>query len=526
MKTPTWKKVALSGIAGLVLLSIIGERILSSWLRDRISQAVAAAHIETTDVGVNLYTRSIGLRHVRWSPVDTTSLPGGDSLTQVSFKEISLKGIRIYPLIRDRKVSIRKIIAADGDVRIGHRPSSPASERPKLQVNGLDIESLQILNTSFTVSSDSMTTWSARGDVKIGSIALTDPGNPLVLASYEAPYIDLDLTNVSMNQVNGYFGFRIGRLAFDRHRQTLRCDSLSVTPMYPKVEFARRKGTQSTWASADIPLIEVYGLDMKGHVDSTLTASKVVISHARIDAFRDRRIPLRRKAELPMPMAWLRKLSMALEIDSIMVNNMSIAYEHVSEGGFAPGTIRFEELEALFLNVSNREYNNQPKAITLEARSRIMGKGLIQATFLFPLSPRSRYQAKGTIQTMPLASLNPMLENAAFVSVESGQLNKLDFQFSYDNDASDGSLTIDYQDLKLRTLKKDRSGEMDQLKTLIVNTAIRNDRNRTGTIHAERDKRRFIFHYWAASLMDGIRDAAVPAVPPASKKQQVNKKKK
>jgi hypothetical protein len=81
-------------------------------------------------------------------------------------------------------------------------------------------------------------------------------------------------------------------------------------------------------------------------------------------------------------------------------------------------------------------------------------------------------------------------------------------------------VAIDYEGLKVKGLKKDKDGNENQVKSLVVNTALRNNNSKTGAINNERDKRRFIFHYWATSLMDGIRDAVMPA---ASEKKQKEK---
>jgi hypothetical protein len=198
---------------------------------------------------------------------------------------------------------------------------------------------------------------------------------------------------------------------------------------------------------------------------------------------------------------------------------MEVVYEHFSEEAFEPGVLRFRQLNAMFLNVYNRAYNNTRPVTTLYATSAIMG-GKIQAQFSLPLQPGVPYEARGKITKLPLTELNPMLENAAFVSIESGVLNALDFRFNYNNDLSTGEVSIDYEGLKVKGLKKDKEGSENQVKSLVVNTALRNNNSKTGAINNERDKRRFIFHYWATSLMDGIRDAVMPA---AGEKKQKEK---
>ena len=106
---------------------------------------------------------------------------------------------------------------------------------------------------------------------------------------------------------------------------------------------------------------------------------------------------------------------------------------------------------------------------------------------------------------MSLHHLNPVLENLAFIRIESGRLNALNFDFDYNDKASKGSLTINYQDLKITGLKKEKSKDESDMKTFLINTIVKNDKDknmpidkRTGTIEFERDRKRQIFNFWCS----------------------------
>jgi len=75
---------------------------------------------------------------------------------------------------------------------------------------------------------------------------------------------------------------------------------------------------------------------------------------------------------------------------------------------------------------------------------------------------------------------------------------------------------INYEDLKFKGLKKEKSREKDDLKTLLINTIVRNDKDkdvprekRTGTISFERDRKRQIFNFWWKSLLSGIKGSVL-----------------
>jgi hypothetical protein len=100
--------------------------------------------------------------------------------------------------------------------------------------------------------------------------------------------------------------------------------------------------------------------------------------------------------------------------------------------------------------------------------------------------------------------------------VQSGNLNNLYFKFTYTDKVSNGRVTINYEDLKIDGLKKEKNPVINDLKTLLINTVLKNDKDksvpmekRTGTIEFERDRQRQIFNYWWKSLFSGIKSSVL-----------------
>jgi hypothetical protein len=192
-----------------------------------------------------------------------------------------------------------------------------------------------------------------------------------------------------------------------------------------------------------------------------------------------------------------------------------ITYEEFPEKGYHTGKVTFEKLNATVDHLSNRDYYPDYEQATLKATSYIMGKGLLKAEFSLPYGKSQVYNAKGSFSDFSLYRLNPILENLAFVSVTSGRLNQLTFNFDYTDRKSTGTVLVNYEDLKVNSLTKEKDPEKNEIKTLLVNTILKKNKNekvdkekRTGTIDFERDKRRAIFHYWWRSLLTGIKSSA------------------
>jgi len=193
-----------------------------------------------------------------------------------------------------------------------------------------------------------------------------------------------------------------------------------------------------------------------------------------------------------------------------------VTYEEFPEKGYHPGYITFEKLNATLDHLTNRDHYPDYKQATLKASTYVMGKGLLNAEFSLPYGKSQIYNAKGGLDNFSLYRLNPMLENVAFMSVTSGKLNHLAFNFDYTDLKSNGTVLVNYENLKINSLTKEKDSEKNEIMTFIVNTILKKNKTeeldkerRRGTVEFDRDRRRAIFHYWLRSLLSGIKSSAL-----------------
>ena len=160
-----------------------------------------------------------------------------------------------------------------------------------------------------------------------------------------------------------------------------------------------------------------------------------------------------------------------------------------------------------------------------------MENGVIKVDFTLPYNEAQVYNAKGRISNLGLHRLNPILESLAFIRVESGRLNALDFNFDYDDYVSHGNMTINYENLKLAGLTKDKESKENELKSFALGLFVRKDKDRevpiekrSGKIYYERDRRRAIFNVWVKSLFSGVKSSVMD--PPAEGKTLTRKERR
>jgi hypothetical protein len=493
-------------VLGLIILLAGG--ILSYYARKKAEERLASVGITLGSFQINLFTQSLSVE-------DLDMNFAGDSAQAVPqlahIESITLSGISLYDLLIHNKIVINKVTLEDGNIRYNRNVEfndSPANSNSRLK--GITIHGFIIRNLRAEIAKDSLLEYSGiLKNLAISTIQFSDSlGFNLSTIKIEA-----EIKNSVINHEGGFYQSTIGSVKISSSEKKLSVDSVLLRPNYPKYRFARRVGKQTDRFNAFIQKIDVDGLNYNDLMDSSFVASKIEITSGEVLAFRDKRMPFKETKHKPLPVAALKKLPFSVEVDTIKIRDSNITYEEFPEDGFQSGKILFANLNATISNVSNRTYYNKSKYAKLEASAKLMGRGLIEASFLLPLVENQPYHAKGKITNMSLHHLNPALENLAFVSIEEGKLNALNFNFDYNDKVSNGTLIINYENLKMKGLKKQKETIENELKTFLLNTFLKSDKDktvptakRTGEISFERDTKRQVFNFWWKSLYSGIKE--------------------
>lgn len=509
-------KWALGIVVGIIVLIFFAGQLASVYISKKIETALEPAGGSFGDIAVNLFFRRITVSDLKLVTKSDT-LKSKSIPTSAFIREISLNQISIYQFIVNKKIDIGKIVVADGNICINPDTFSKDSTAAKneIPIKGISVGEIILKNLDATLAKDSLKQYNGNINLVISSIN-SDPNSAVNdFKSYAVGQAKGGINKLLIYDVKGLYQFKIASIVADTERGTLEGHSLLLVPQKTKYKFAHVAGKQIDRINLFIPKVKFSGIRYDQLRDSVFAASHIVIDSAELYSFRDKRMPFRETKNKPLPMEALKSLKLAVEIDSISITNTKITYEEFPPEGFKSGKVIFETLNATLTNVSNKVYYNKPKFATLRASAKLMGKGLIQASFYLPIDD-GPYRAEGKISSMNLSHLNRVLENLAFISVERGRLNELYFNFNYTDKLSTGNLMINYADLKINGLKKEKSAEKNDLKSFVINVLIKDskDKNtpaekRTGTISFERDRKRQIFNYWWKSLLSGIKGSVL-----------------
>ncbi len=507
-------KIILSVLLGIAVLLAIILGILSYFAQEKAEEALKSSNAKVSSVRVNLFTRSVVINDFVWSYPE-------DSLAHVPYfikaQNIRIRGVSIYQFLLRKKLHINKLLVEGATIHYNrmHRPKDTKTGKKNIQINGISIGQISLKDIHTTIFSDTIPEYSGTISLTVNDIELADIKKANDVSQYLIESIEGNITRIQIHEQGSMYTTSISQLYISSAEKQVIMDSILLIPNYSKYDFSRKVGKQVDRFSASFPKVSVTGLIFNKLKDSLFTASEVVISSAELFVYRDKRLPFIKKENTPLPMALLRTLPFGAAIDTVTITDAKITYEEFPEKGFQTGQVTFDKLYASLDHISNREYYSNYKQSTLIVSSNI-NQGVINAEFSLPYGDPQIYNAKGSITNLELSQLNPILENLAFISISSGTLNQLTFNFDYNDIVSRGSLVVNYDNLKIVSMTKEKESTKNEFKSWILNTAIKSDKDksvdkvrRTGTIYLERDRKKAIFNVWVKSLFSGLKSSVL-----------------
>ncbi len=307
-----------------------------------------------------------------------------------------------------------------------------------------------------------------------------------------------------------FYKLNIKKAFYSDLEKIIKADSVQITPLYGRADFAKRAGRQIDQFNCLIPAIQASGFEMKKstpHTAGSYLAHRVDLRF-RLDVFRDKRVPRKPRRPTVLPVLFLHQLPFRLQIDTLAIADSYVLYEEFPKTGDATGKLFFNELHAGISNISNISL----QGATMNVTTRFMNAGDLKATFTFPFEAEKPYTAKGSLSNFSIPAINAMLVPFAHAEIESGEMQEMKFHFQYNEYRSDGEVELSYTNLKVRRFKRNQEQLENKLVSFFLNLFVKNNMDksdtrekRTGTVQMVRNDQRGIFNYWCKSVFSGVR---------------------
>ncbi len=307
----------------------------------------------------------------------------------------------------------------------------------------------------------------------------------------------------------------IDQINLDMVKATASMKNVAILPDYTKVELGHLLGHRVGWTRLQNMNVFLKEVDINSLLTKrSLNVKKILISNLFLESFMDQRLAKATSSSFRMPQEVLEQLPMNVHIDNIELKDSKVEYTAYGAASSQMGVFTLENLNGSINNVTNNDWMIQSDSkMTFKASTRVMGKGLLNLDFKFPLNSSDyTHTFSGALSEMDMTAFNSILETVP-AQVNGGKINKIIFSAVANDKRSRGKLQFYYNDLKFK-FKDKTTGEVNAKQDIISFFAdklfLRNDnpkRNgnfREGVIDYERDTTKSIVNFWWKSVLTGI----------------------
>ena len=503
-----FKPILITGLI-LILLVIPGSFLLTRYIEKNIKNvSVDGLIIQTGDVRLSLLDAELII-----SDVNLTDKIYGYS---VSVDRILIDGIHIFPLIMGNDIKLEAIKIRHAEFHVGPditkltNVTESGSKKYKIKM----IRDFSLLNSRiiYADSANIDTVFCADMNVQFSNLKSDVSATRFDFKSFGFDKLDAGFYNVAYLVPGGKFSLSLDSFVVNTKKQNLAVKNLVIKSLYGEYELGPKTGKESDWYE-----LEHFNIDMRGlnathlFADSALFVHKTTVSDGDLLIAKDKRYPLEDRPDKVFPMQLFSELPYKICFDSLRICNVDIDYCELHEQSDTAGCITFHKLQADFDNFSNIDSTiDGPTRILAQAS--LMDDAVLYADIQFPnIAVNAENQCKGYLHNMDMTTFNQILKYQTPVTIEGGKIDTLRFGFTYNYDVSNGEMSFQYHGFDLKISKRDniltRLLHTFKIPDLVLaDHNQKNDRSfNKGEIHAERNKKRSIFNFWAKSVLSGMK---------------------
>ena len=461
-------------------------------------------------------------------------------LLEGRLNDVRLKGLDVIRLLTEKEISIDSLIVMNPVLRVLVDPSvKPDTSGPALSRDLLSkkltygsINYLMLYNGKIrwiNSSEDSSSYFSCDSvsllvkDLYTDSLMMkTNQTMKFTEAFFKGRNFDLNFIKDARLTAEG--------IDFSFSKNLLVLDQVIFKNIDDKKEFTRDLKYEKEWYNLKIETLELTSKDIAqwGYIDY-LKIDKVKMIDPIIVVYKDKRVidpPFHSK---PLPAKVIRDLKMPLHIETIEIKNGTATYEEIAEKGKIPGRMYFTKINLKAENFTNvKTVLQQHPSLIVTGSTDFLNRSTIVLRLDFPiLDPQEKFYAQGTITNVKAIDLNNIVGNMAYAEFKDGDIHKVSFQMTADEEHASGTVDADYSDLQITLLdtgsvNKRREHIEKKLLGLLANSVVRtnNERGtkhyRQGQIDLIRPKNKFVLNYLWNSIKVGLISVAID--PRISKK--------
>lgn len=520
MKRKTVSKVLIGLLAFIGLFLITLNFFIEPWLKDKITTAVNEKsddyRIVIKRIDISVLRPGIELKSISIQSKQTTE--SEDALNiQVDF--IKVKGINVWKLIANKDIAVKALIISKSNINGVLPPASKKEKKATILPLNIKIDRILLDTINVDVRHDSTAQAYAikKAVINVNDLQFSKDDT---LSADVIKNFNLKAETIRMVSADSMYTYNIDTLNFSDTLNKLEIAAFSIAPNYGNYEFTSQYPHEIDRFEASLAKINIHDFHPSDYIASkNIGSSFIEIDKMDLTIFRDKR-----KAETQNEKTEFQDLiynyAGDINIDSIGVKQGNVTYIEHAEKAEEPGRISFNDIAAKLYKISNLpKYKTTNDSLSLIATAFLMGKGKVDFNLQVKLyDPRNTFKLTGSVSEMQGSDLNPIVSKNAFVYINSGIINKMDFTFTANSTESNGDMRLLYQDLDVTVKDKksnDTTGLKEKIISLFANIIIiesnpeKNEAIRIGDIHYKRNPKKSFFNYVSKSIITGVKSTAI-----------------
>jgi hypothetical protein len=550
-------------VAGFsVYFSIRWKPVLTQKIKDVVYQGSDQLYtLNFKDIHLNLLTGSVTVDSILLAP-DTAIFnerkKTGDAPThlfQVKLEKLQLRRISVLTIYFKKKIEMNDIILEHPSInmiynKVYHKPTPvkvrrSLYERISKTLKSVHIKGIKIEDADFDYvsgASGQVLNSVKHLNVHVKDLLLNEHSRSDTTRFYYTKDISFELAGYHSLSKDKMYTMKIDTITGSAIGRKVHIKGLKMIPMYPEIQFSKMLKTQKdrydlAFDQIDLSGVNFYRLNIRG----VLQAKSLRISNAEAKVFMNREMPPGHGDKSGnFPHMALRRLPVETTIDTLQLRKVNVAYTEYNPMSQEKGTINIDRLNGNIYNVTNDSASiAKSKYAVADLDAYLVKAAQLHIVINFDLlAANAAFNFKGNIGKVDMVKLNPLSKALGMLKVESGQIQKINFDVKANKSGSRGTMYMYYNNLKIELLKEGEDGKPSKKKGLLsflANTLIVKDENpskgkpvRRADIVFERPPGASFFNLLWKSVFIGIRETVglgiVPMKSPEAGRKAVVKK--
>lgn len=515
-------KIAIISILSIIFIVAVANIGLNFWIAKKLPGIInnendSAYHIIYRDLDVSLLSRSVFATDVVLVPKNATqsktTLPG----FYAKVPSVQINNFHVIDLIFTNKIKADAILITSPEV-ILYKPVQ------KDTTDNRDLRSkvVELLNKLILVSEISM----VDGDFKmmkvntkkpilhvsnvsfsVDGIAINDDilaqKIPVSFGKYEIKFDSL------YYKPDGVYELRTGKLQSEN--TSLSVENVRYLPTVSRSQFVQGLVTEKDLYTIKSKNLKIDSLQWGYKADDFFfNAKQIEIIEPAANIYRAK-MPADDLTKKPLYSQVLREIPFFLKVNKVVIRHGTIEYEEEKTAEAGAGLLSFNGFNMTIDNVSSGFKQSKLPDVLIDATCKFMNTSTMNVKWSFNILDKSdAFKIKGNILKLPAEKLSPFIKPYMNVTAD-GMLDKVYFNYVGNDNMAKGDLSLEYEDLKVNVLQKDRK-KKNKFVSAIANIFVKKDtkeRVKNATVEVNRIQEKSFFNLLWRTTADGLKQLLI-----------------